>query len=148
MAGMGGMGGEWAAWAAAWVAWRRDGGMGGALEGGMAARRQAVRGESGQPMLGRDLPSTARRRSTWQRSRTETGQGRAVDTERTIAGRRFRKWRSLGRSDFQISMATLRLRVLGQAYFRLLAEHPELSAIFALGNRSDLGQPERDRAHH
>lgn len=33
------------------------------------------------------------------------------------------------------SIATLRLRVLGQAYFRLLAEHPELSEIFALGNR-------------
>jgi Ca-activated chloride channel family protein len=57
-------------------------------------------------------------------------------TERTIAGRRFRK---VGEAwvdqSFKSSMATLRLRVLGQAYFNLLAAHPELSAIFALGNR-------------
>ncbi len=57
-------------------------------------------------------------------------------TERTIAGRRFRKvgdaWVD---QTFKSSMPTLRLRVLGQAYFQLLAAHPELSAIFALGNR-------------
>jgi Ca-activated chloride channel family protein len=55
---------------------------------------------------------------------------------RTIAGRSFRKigdaWVDQA---FKSSMETLRLRVLGQAYFRLLAEHPELSEIFALGNR-------------
>ena len=32
-------------------------------------------------------------------------------------------------------MPKLRLRVLGEGYFRLLAEHPELKAIFALGSR-------------
>jgi len=36
---------------------------------------------------------------------------------------------------FTPSTPTLRLRVLGKAYFRMLAQHPELSPIFALGNR-------------
>ena len=57
-------------------------------------------------------------------------------TERTVAGRRFRKvggaWVD---QTFKSSMTTLRLRALGKAYFQLLAEHPELSAIFALGTR-------------
>jgi len=57
-------------------------------------------------------------------------------TQRAVAGRRFRKvgeaWvdQALKRST-----PTLRLRVLGKAYFRLLEQHPELSPIFALGNR-------------
>ena len=57
-------------------------------------------------------------------------------TQRTVAGRQFRKvgeaWVDQA---FKPSMPTLRLRVLGKAYFRLLAQHPELSPIFALGNR-------------
>ena len=32
-------------------------------------------------------------------------------------------------------MATLRLRVMGHAYFRLLAHHKDLGAILSLGNR-------------
>jgi Ca-activated chloride channel family protein len=57
-------------------------------------------------------------------------------SERTIAGRRFRKAGEAWVDEtFKSSMATVRLRVLGQAYFRLLAAHPELYAIFALGNR-------------
>jgi hypothetical protein len=36
---------------------------------------------------------------------------------------------------FKPSTPTLRLRVLGKAYFRILAQHPDLSPIFALGNR-------------
>ena len=57
-------------------------------------------------------------------------------SERRIAGRRFRK---MGEAwvdqSFKAKMPTLRLRVLGKAYFRLLAQHPELGAIFALGSR-------------
>jgi hypothetical protein len=53
---------------------------------------------------------------------------------RTIAGRRFHKvedaWVDQG---LTTSTPVLRLRVLGNAYFRLLAQHPELSPIFALG---------------
>ncbi len=36
---------------------------------------------------------------------------------------------------FKPSTPTLRLRVLGKAYFRILSQHPELSPIFALGNQ-------------
>ncbi len=36
---------------------------------------------------------------------------------------------------YTASTPRLRLRVLGEAYFRILATHPELSPIFALGNR-------------
>ena len=57
-------------------------------------------------------------------------------TPRTIVGRTFRKvgdaWVDQG---FTPKMPTLRLRVLGKAYFRLLASHPELRSVFALGNR-------------
>ncbi len=60
----------------------------------------------------------------------------SATTERLVAGRRFRKageaWID---QTFKSSMPTLRLRVLGKAYFKLLADHPELSAIFALGSR-------------
>jgi Ca-activated chloride channel homolog len=64
-------------------------------------------------------------------ARAETSAG-----PRTIAGRRFRKagdaWVDQG---FTSSTPTLRLRVMGKAYFRLLDSHPELRLIFALGNR-------------
>ncbi len=60
----------------------------------------------------------------------------AATTARTVAGRRFKK---IGETwvdqTFKSSMPTLRLRALGKAYFQLLADHPELSAIFALGTR-------------
>ena len=36
---------------------------------------------------------------------------------------------------FTSSTPTLRLRVLGKAYFRLLDRHPELGPVFALGKR-------------
>ncbi len=55
---------------------------------------------------------------------------------RTVAGRRFRKagdaWVDLTLTP---STPTLRLRPLGKGYFRLLALHPELGPILALGNR-------------
>jgi hypothetical protein len=57
-------------------------------------------------------------------------------TERTLAGRRFKK---VGEAwidqTFKSPMLTVRIRVLGIAYFQLLAKHPELTAIFALGSR-------------
>ena len=58
------------------------------------------------------------------------------EAPRTIAGRRFRKvgdaWVDQG---FTSSTPTLRLRILGTAYFRLLDRHPELGPVFALGKR-------------
>jgi Ca-activated chloride channel homolog len=57
-------------------------------------------------------------------------------TQRAIGDRRFRRvgeaWVDQA---FKPSTPTLRLRFLGKAYFRILAHHPELSPIFALGNR-------------
>ncbi len=56
--------------------------------------------------------------------------------QRAVAGRRFRKvgqaWVDQG---FKPTTPTLRLRVMGKAYFRILARHPELSPILALGHR-------------
>jgi Ca-activated chloride channel family protein len=64
-------------------------------------------------------------------ARAETSTG-----PRTVAGRRFQKvgdaWVDQG---FTSSTPTLRLRVLGKAYFRLLGSHRDLRLIFALGNR-------------
>lgn len=60
----------------------------------------------------------------------------ASTSERTVDGRQFRK---VGEAwidqTFKSSMPILRVRLLGKAYFQLLAEHPELGAIFALGIR-------------
>ena len=57
-------------------------------------------------------------------------------TQRTVAGRRFRKvgeaWVDQA---FKPTTPTLRLRFLGKGYFRILAHHPDLSPILALGNR-------------
>jgi Ca-activated chloride channel homolog len=57
-------------------------------------------------------------------------------SHQAVGGRRFRKvgdaWVDQA---FTASTPTLRLRVLGEAYFRLLAQHHELGPIFALGNR-------------
>ena len=57
-------------------------------------------------------------------------------TFRTVGGRRFHKvgdsWVDQG---YKPSMQTLRVRLLGKAYFRLLSRHPELGRIFALGNQ-------------
>jgi hypothetical protein len=139
MAGMGGMGGGM-------------GGMGGGMGGGGI---EAPRRES-RPALARDTrdsrassaltnpslsnlaPSGKEAIDLAQRvADLKTGARAETSTrERTIAGRRFRK---IGEAwvdqTFKSSMATLHLRVFSKAYFRLLAAHPELSAIFALGNR-------------
>jgi Ca-activated chloride channel homolog len=57
-------------------------------------------------------------------------------TLRAVAGRRFRKVHEAWVDQaFKPSTPILRVRVLGKAYFRILAQHPELSPIFALGNR-------------
>jgi len=57
-------------------------------------------------------------------------------TQRAVAGRQFRKFGEAWVDQaFKPSTPTLRLRVLGKAYFRILVHHPELSPIFALGNR-------------
>jgi hypothetical protein len=65
--------------------------------------------------------------------------GARADTsanQRTVAGRQFRK---VGNAwvdqSFTSSTPTLRLRVLGKAYFQLLDSHPELKSIFVLGTR-------------
>ncbi len=55
---------------------------------------------------------------------------------RTVAGHRFRKvgedWVD---QRFKPSTPILHLRVLGKAYFRLLAAHPAIQPILALGSR-------------
>ena len=145
MAGMGGMGGGM-------------GGMGGGMGGGGAvalrqrdsllasAPERAPRNAddsgtstadaspslAGVPSSGKEAVDLAERVAelkTGARAERST-------SERTIAGRRFRKvgdaWVD---QTFKSTMATLRLRVMGHAYFRLLAHHKELGAIFALGNR-------------
>ncbi len=64
-------------------------------------------------------------------TRAETSSAR-----RAVAGRLFRKVREAWVDQaFKPSTPTLRLRVLGKAYFRILAQHPELSPIFALGHQ-------------
>ncbi len=56
--------------------------------------------------------------------------------QRTVAGRRFRKVREAWVDQaFKPSTPILRVRFLGKAYFRILAQHPELSPIFALGKQ-------------
>jgi Ca-activated chloride channel homolog len=97
-----------------------------------AASNSPATSISGVPSSGKEAVDLAERVA-------ELKTGTRVDsaiTERTIAGRRFRKvgdaWID---QTFKSSMPTLRLRVLGKAYFQLLAEHPELSSVFALGSR-------------
>ncbi len=87
---------------------------------------------SAQPSSGKeavDLAQGLADLKTGSRADTST-------TPRTIVGRTFRKvgdaWVDQG---FKPKSPTLHLRVLGKAYFRLLASHPELRLIFALGNR-------------
>jgi len=56
--------------------------------------------------------------------------------EKTLSGRRFRKLSEAWVDQtYKSSMTSVRLRVLGAAYFRLLEKHEELTAIFALGTR-------------
>jgi hypothetical protein len=69
----------------------------------------------------------------------EFKKGERVDRSgawRTVAGRRFRKvgddWID---QSFNSTTPVLRLRVMGDAYFHLLEQHPELSPILALGQR-------------
>jgi Ca-activated chloride channel family protein len=149
MAGMGGMGGGM-------------GGMGGALGGSMRGsmgggnneeNAQANTASAPEP-LGEHDPQTATTKAGLTAAGQPTSGKEAVDfaqrlaalktgaqtdisaAPRTIAGRRFRKvgdaWVDQG---FTSSTPTLRLRLLGKAYFRLLNSHPELGPVFALGKR-------------
>jgi len=64
--------------------------------------------------------------------------GTRADTsaQRAVAGRLFRRVREAWVDQaFKPSTPTLRLRVLGKAYFRILAQHPSLGPIFALGHQ-------------
>jgi Ca-activated chloride channel homolog len=139
--GLGGMAGMGAGMGAASVAPRRGNGHAlasaperqsrDAIEAG-SPTRDAGASVAGLPSSGKEAIDLAERVADLKNgTRAERS-----TSERTIAGRRFRKageaWVD---ESFKSSMATVRLRVLGQAYFRLLAAHPELSAIFALGNR-------------
>jgi Ca-activated chloride channel homolog len=150
-AGMGGMGGGM-------------GGMGGGMGGGSVASRGAMGGMGGGfggmggGMGGADDSRVATTtnptapsaptlpRATSGKEAIDLAQGLAdlklgsraetSATQRVVAGRRFRKvgeaWVDQG---LKPTTPTLRLRILGKAYFRILSTHPELSPIFALGNR-------------
>jgi len=107
---------------------------GGANNSGMADENS---GATSAPVAGRassgkeaiDLAQRLAELKTGTRAETSS-------TERAVAGRRFRKVHEAWVDQaFKPSTPTLRLRVLGKAYFRILAQHPELSPIFALGNR-------------
>jgi hypothetical protein len=155
MAGMGGMGGGMAGTGGMGGGM---GGMGGALGdstigsmggGNHQGNAQANTASAPQP-LGEHHPETASPTAPGQptsgKAAVDLAQGLAdlktgaqTDTSaapRTIAGRRVRKvgdaWVDQG---FTSSTPTLRLRVLGKAYFRLLDRHPELGPVFALGKR-------------
>jgi Ca-activated chloride channel homolog len=97
-----------------------------------ASASSATGRATGQASSGKDAVDLAQRLADLKTgARADTSA-----TPRTIAGRTFRKvgdaWVDQG---FTPKTPTLRLRVLGKAYFRLLASHPELRLIFALGNR-------------
>ncbi len=111
-----------------------DRATGGASRSGTAAAKSGAAGApvAGVASSGKEAVDLAQRLAelkTGARAETST-------TQRTVAGRPFRKvggaWVDQA---FKPSMPTLRLRVLGKAYFRLLARHPELGPIFAMGNR-------------
>jgi hypothetical protein len=111
-----------------------DRATGGANRSGTAAARSGaadapVAGIASSGKEAVDLAQRLAELKTGARAETST-------TQRTVAGRPFQKvggaWVDQA---FKPSMPTLRLRVLGKAYFRLLARHPELSPIFAMGNR-------------
>jgi hypothetical protein len=153
MAGMGGMGGGMGGMGGALGGSMRGSMGGGNHRGNAQGNNQANTASAPQP-LGENDPEAA----TTEASPTAAGQptsgkeavdlaqgladlktGAQTDTSaapRTIAGRRFRKvgdaWVDQG---FTSSTPTLRLRVLGKAYFRLLNSHPELGPVFALGKR-------------
>ena len=142
MGGMGGMGGGMGG---------MGGGMGGVpgLDGGSARSRpdptpapdeeSAVKAERshGGPVIpsapaGKEAIDLAQRLSD-----LKTG-GRAEESNamKTVAGQRFRKVGAAWVDErFKPSGPTLKLRVLGAAYFRLLACHPEVKAVLALGER-------------
>ena len=151
---MGGMGGGMGAWAAGWGHGRRDGGRlsrpedvtdrgdapasdrrrvaraGPARRPRRSGRGRCVGGGNRVQRQGGGGPGPALAElKTGARAETST-------TQRAVAGRQFRKvggaWVDQA---FKPAMPTLRLRVLGKAYFRLLARHPELSPIFAMGSR-------------
>ncbi len=106
----------------------RANGSGTALDRSSAASAPVA----GVPSSGKEAIDLAQRLAELKTSvRAE-----ASNSQRTVAGRRFRKvgeaWVDQA---FKTSTPTLRLRVLGQAYFRLLARHPGLGPVFALGGR-------------
>ena len=137
--GMGGMGGGMGG-----AMGGMSGGMGGMSGSGMATARPALRDPfaAAVPSAGTESPSTPPTHKeaidlAQRLADLKTG-GRAEesDTLRTLAGHRFRKDGAAWVDErFKPSAPKLKLRVLGAAYFRLLARHPEVQAILALGSR-------------
>jgi hypothetical protein len=109
--------------------------------GRVSKTRSRTRREESPPTVSgvTDVPATGKAAIDWAQHLAGLKMEehlRDPDVTRTIAGRRFRNidgaWVDQGLTD---STPLLQLRVLGTAYFRLLARHPELSPIFALGNQ-------------
>jgi Ca-activated chloride channel homolog len=150
MAGMGGMGGGIGG---------MSGAAGGSMRGSMGGGNNQRNGQGSaavaapQPHRHSDAQTAATKSSPTEAGQATSGKeavdlaqglatlktGAQTDTSavpRTVAGRRFRKvgdaWVDQG---FTSSTPTLRLRLLGKAYFRLLNSHPELGPVFALGKR-------------
>jgi hypothetical protein len=65
-----------------------------------------------------------------------------LEATRTVAGHRFRKVEGAWVDErYNSSVPTVRLRAFGTAYFRLLAAHPDIKAILALGDRVTWSSP-------
>jgi Ca-activated chloride channel homolog len=124
--GMGGMGGG--------MGGMRIGSTGGANNAGSAGENS---GAINAPVA--SLPSSGKAAIDLAQRLAELKSGARAETsttERVVGGRRFRKVHEAWVDQaFKPSAPTVRLRVLGKAYFRILAKHPDLGAIFALGNR-------------
>jgi Ca-activated chloride channel homolog len=131
--GMGGMGGGMGGMSGGMM-----GGMGGGI-GGADNSRAATANRSAPRAPTVPLASSGKEAIDLAQGLAELKTGTRAETsatQRSVAGRRFRKvgeaWVDQA---LKPTTPTLRLRVLGKAYFQVLTRHPELSAIFALGNR-------------
>jgi hypothetical protein len=128
-----------------------SGGMGG-MGGGMGGMSAGFGGGGDGPAPGNHRPANKTVNASTSSSATsgkeaiDLAQGLAelkngarsesTSTQRSVAGRRFRKVREAWVDQaFKTSAKSVRLRFLGKAYFRILAQHPELSPIFALGKQ-------------
>jgi Ca-activated chloride channel family protein len=108
------------------------GGMG--MMGGMGGASGGMGGGSGfatPPSSGKAAVDLAQRVADLKMG----PRAEASEAVRMIAGHRFQKvgdaWVD---QQYKPSDPTVRLRVFGKAYFRLLAAHPEIKAILALGD--------------